>query len=145
MKIRKGKIEDWEEIYKILNSSKELAQTGRGEQYSKLWVKWTLKERERNWVLICEENREIIGFLIAELWRNEKYVYVGDIFVKKEFRQKGVASELIKELEIACKKNKIKVISMLVNIKNKSMQSFISAKGYEQGNKFYWYEKKLLK
>ena len=143
MKIRKGKLADLQEVYKILNKTPELHRGAGGEQYSKAWVKTALTDKERELFLIADEKNNVIGLLSAELWKNKKYSFFIDIFVKPEWRKKGVASILLKEYEKICKRMGIKMFMALVLITNKRMQNFIEKREYKKGNKVYFYEKRL--
>jgi ribosomal protein S18 acetylase RimI-like enzyme len=143
MKIRKGKLGDLEEIYKILNNTKELhGMKDEKEEYPKQSIRETLIDKRES-VLIAEENKKIVGLLIAEIWKKKKFSYLVDIFVKPEYRKKGVASILTKEHEKRCKKEGMIDLIALVLVDNKKMQSFMKKHNYKQGNKFYYYTKEL--
>jgi len=143
MIIRKGKISDLKELLKLLNSTPELQSTAEGQTYPLQFVKGTLTGKDRNLVLIAEENKKLIGFLTAELWKDKKYSYLTDIFVKVEYQKKGVASKLMKEYEKICKKYKMDFIVGSVMVSNKKMQNFVEKLNYKKGHKVYLYEKKL--
>lgn len=143
MKIRRAKLSDGKELYKILNKTPELRSgTGR-ETYSLSWIKGAIKDKKTNLTLIAEENKEIIGFLMAEINKNKKYSYWIDLFVKKQFRNKGIAKKLIKKYYSVCDKLKLERIHCLILLKNKKMQKIMKKMKYKQGEKFYFYEKKL--
>lgn len=143
MKIRKGKISDLKELLKFLNETPEL-QSSKGEKtYTRAWVKDSLTDKDRNLVLIAEENNKIIGFLIAELWKKKKSSFFADIFVKPEYRKQGIATKLKDKYEKICKKLGLKTIVGLVLVTNKKMYKLMEKRGYKRGNKFYFYEKRL--
>lgn len=143
IKIREGRISDLNELMKILNEAPEL-EGGIGEEtYTEDWIKDTLKNKDRNIVLIAEINGKLAGLLIAEIWKDKRNSFLVDLFVVSEYRKQGVAAKIIREYEKICKKLGINVIVMLVLTTNNNMQKFIEEKGYKQGNKFYFYEKKL--
>ena len=50
---------------------------------------------------------------------------------------------LLKEYERIARKNNINYSMELVLLTNKKMQHFSEKHGYNRGNKFYFYEKKL--
>jgi len=143
IKIREGKISDWEELLVLLNSSPELQSTPEGETYNKGFVKATLKDKKRNVVLIVESEKKIVGFLTAEIWKDKKYSFLTDILIKKRYRKKGIASKLFKEYEKICKKDNLQTIIGLVLVNNKKMQRLVEKSNYKKGNKFYLYQKKL--
>lgn len=143
MIIRKGKLSDLKELHTLLNQTPQL-QGGTGEEiYSKIWIKSALTDKERELFLIAEEKKEIIGFLSAELWRNKRYSFLIDLFVKPRWREKGIAATLMKTYEKQCRKMKITRIIGLVLTSNKRMQKFIEKKSYRKGGTFYFYEKRL--
>lgn len=144
MKIRRGKLSDAEEILKALKETPELHGSKDEEiAYTPLFVNGALTHPDRDLVLIAEENKKIIGFLIAELWEHKGYSYLVDIYIRPEFRRQGIASKLFEEYENYCKKHGMNVIVGLVLINNRKMQKWCDKHGIKQENKFYFYEKKL--
>jgi len=72
------------------------------------------------YVVVIEEKGEIIGFGIANVNKeNKKFGATPMIYVKKEFRKKGVASKIKKELLKWLKSKKVKYVSTGMFIKNK--------------------------
>jgi len=143
MKIRKGDIKDFDEFYKILNSASELSGGVGKETYPKEFVKGTLTNKERELVLVAEEKGKIVGFLTAEIWKEKKYSFLIDVFVKPEFRKQGVASKLFETYEDFCKKSHFNSIVALVLMSNKRMQKWCKSHSIKQGDKFYYYQKNL--
>jgi len=143
MKIRKGKISDLKRLMKFLNETPELSAGMAGETYSEEWVRSCLTDKKMNLVLIAEYNREIIGFLMAEMWRGKKYSFTSDIFVKPEYRRQRIATKLKEEHERICKNQGIKKILGLVLATNKKMHKFMEKDHYKRGSAFYLYEKRL--
>jgi ribosomal protein S18 acetylase RimI-like enzyme len=143
MKIRLGKLKDLEELMNLLNNTPELQGVGEKDSYTSSYVAGTIKSKSRNLVLIAEDKGMIVGFLLAELWKNKKFSFLCDIFVKSEYRKKGVASMLQGEYEKICKKLKIEDMDALVLLENKNMQNWCTKHNFEQGNKFFYYSKKI--
>src|SRR3989339_1738023 len=107
-KIRLATKKDSKTILDLLNSSTEL--TGDSSQnYTKEMIKEYLSNKNYI-ILIYESNKRIIGLLIAEIWKIAKYSYLFNIIIKKEFRRKGIAIQLIKKFEELSKKYKSKLI-----------------------------------
>ena len=143
LKFRIGKVSDSKILLRMLNSSLELQTNEEGNTYTIDWINDTLKDKKRNLFLIAEEDNKIAGFLIAEIWVNKRYSFINDTYIIPEYRRKGIASDLMKEYEIRCKRLKIKTIIGLVLTTNKKMHKFKEKLGYKRGNSFYLYEKRL--
>jgi len=143
MKIRKGKLSDSRELLQLLKSTPEVQLSWEGNTYTKEWVNASLIGKEHDFVLIAEENKKIVGFLIAELWKKKKYSFLSDLFVKPDYRKKKVATMLVNEYEKMCRKAKLNSITLLVLTGNKRMQKFIEKRRYKRGNEFYIFEKRL--
>ena len=127
MRIRKAKKEDF---YEYLNLKRE-----EERDYSKIVGKKIIYPKNRILkkefleilrdkkilLLVIEENKKLIGYMHATFFKNiyRKGGYVGDIFVLKEFRRKGIATKLINKFIKILKNRRYKMISLSVNIKNK--------------------------
>lgn len=146
MKIRKGKLSDLEELYKILNNTPELyGGSYEKDAYSKEEIKENLKGRKTDFVLIAEEEgRRMIGFLLAEISKKRKYSYLENLYVKQNYRKKGVASKLMEIYEDECKKKKIKEITLLTLKTNKDMNLFLINKNYRRGKELILFDKRLV-
>lgn len=143
MRFRKGKLADLKELLLLLNKTPQLQTSKEGQTYTKEYVWGTLNDKKRNLVLIAEDKKKIIGFLTAEIWKDKKYSYFCDLFVKEGYRKKGIASKLIEQYETYCKKLGIKNFLGQVLTTNKNMQKFIEKRKYKRGNTFYWYERRI--
>jgi len=138
MIIRKGKLEDLKELMEILIDTIK----SKGETYSKQWVRACLIGN-KDLVLVAEENGDISGLLIAELWPEKNYSYLENLYVRPEFRRKRVAYKLMKEYENICKKGRMDMISCLTLTDNLAMQKFLKKFNYEFGPAFYLCRKNL--
>ena len=135
MKIRKGKISDLNELFNLLDSTPELQAHEEGGTYTKKWVKAVLTSKKRNLVLIAEENGKIAGFIIAHYLTDVEESILSDIYVKADYRRKGIATKLLREYERISKKNNIKDVTELVLVTNKKMQQFTEKHGYRKDRK----------
>ena len=145
MKIRKAKKEDFKEFIilrektfrefkfkKIKNEEKNIK-----KEFS------NFLESPKKLFLVVTEKDKILGYLIATFLSNvwQKSVYLDDIFVKKDFRKKMIASNLMRELIKNTKQKNIKKIKLGVDIKNKKAILFYKSFGFN--TKYYEMEKKL--
>ena len=96
------------------------------------------KIKNRNFkALIAEENNIAIGCIHG--WVENSYFtykpykigHAGTIFVKKEFRGKGIGKLLMKELIKWFKKNNIKKVSLCVHTKNKKAIKLYERLGFQ--------------
>jgi len=143
MNIRKGRLSDFRYLLKTLNATPEIGGSATEKTYSKEFVLGTLKSKNQNLVLIAEDKKKIVGFIIAEIWKDKKYSFLITIFVDKNYRGNGVSSLLEKEYIKYCKKLKLKSIVCLVLTNNKRMQKWCKKKRLKRGNKLYYYWKKI--
>ena len=137
MKIRRGKISDLNELYKLLNKPKELQSGASGTGYSKPWIIVYIKNKKNYLTLIAEENGEIAGFILAEISKERKSSFLTDLFVKKEYRGTGLAKKLMSDHEKLCKRYGIKEVQCIVQIKNKAMLKFMRKVSWKIGHQFY--------
>ncbi|MCX6710427.1 MAG: GNAT family N-acetyltransferase [Candidatus Woesearchaeota archaeon] len=144
MQIRKGKISDFKELMAVLNSTPQL-QDYKDERcyYSEEWVKDSIRDGLHNLVLVADDSGKIGGFLLAEFWKNKSFAEMVALYVKPEYRQRGIATLLVNEFEKVCMERKVTSISALVLVTNKRMQNFMKKKEYKKGNIFYFYGKQI--
>ena len=142
MKIRKALQEDAEQILNLLNSTEEL-KTSENYTYTIKYVYKHLKN-PMMYVSVCENRGKIIGFLIAEIWKENGYSFLNNIAAHKDHRGKGCGSLLFDDYEQHCRKLGLKSMSSLVRTDNKGMQAWSKNKGYKKGHALYYYEKKLI-
>lgn len=145
MIIRKGKLSDAKELLKIVNATPELHATEDSTEsmYSLNWIKAFLTEKEAALILIAEENKKIIGFIIAEIWKKHGYSFLSNITILPDFRRKGVGSMLYEKYESRCKKLKLRCINYLVLTTNEKMQNWSAKHGFKKGKLLYYYEKRI--
>lgn len=64
--------------------------------------------KKKNLIYIAEQNKEIIGYLNGNI--KDKQLILDDIYIKKNFRNRGIAKKLIKKFISDWKKSKFKEI-----------------------------------
>jgi ribosomal protein S18 acetylase RimI-like enzyme len=143
MKIRRSEISDFGEIFRVLNRAPELRHVQGGSNYNIEWVRNMIKNKKRYVSLVAESNGKIVGFLITEFWKDEKYSFVLDLYVDPKHRRNGVATRLYKEFESMCRKAKMKTVITSVLVKNKKMQNFMKKLRYTRGTEVFYYKKDL--
>ncbi len=138
MKIRKARKEDFEQYYKLDKKFGEFDKICVIKNYRK-YLEWDdkLAKREKKkdfekiikkkntLFLVAEDNKNLIGFIIGEIYNRPKFYkikkngFIGDIFVTKKHRGKGIALKLKNKLFKWFKDNKIKSIRLNVFSENK--------------------------
>lgn len=106
IKIRKAENKDIKLIYKWFNLNESInykikTKSKISLREHEIWFKKIIKKK-CNKLLIIEENRNNIGQIRLELLK--KNIFTVDIFILKEYRKKGIASEAIKFSEKLLKK-----------------------------------------
>jgi len=101
--------------------------------------------KDKNSILLIVEKKEIVGFLLAKIifYRAGGWCMLDNIAVKKEFREKGIATLLLKNLYSILKKNKIHYIQILEKEHHKNTKKFWKHQGFKETKKFIWAEKRI--
>jgi len=142
MQIRKMEEKDIETVYEMLQNIEEF----RVSKESKMgeWVKQSLK----NWIknkddemLVAEENGEVVGFIFTTAHKPSGKATIENIFVKEEFRGKGISKKLLDECIARLKKKGINYFCSLVKENNKKAFEFFKSNNFTEGYKFVWMEK----
>ena len=67
-----------------------------------------LRQRLNSYCLVAEQDSSVVGFLLASaqvspglavIEQGERYVEVDDVYVLSQMRQRGIGSELLREME----------------------------------------------
>ncbi len=84
----------------------------------------------KDYCLVAEE-KSVIAFLFSrkQTWDDGVHIFVEDLAVSSEFRRKGVASLLVKELERVAKLRKVASIDLAVNTHSAAL-NFWKKMGY---------------
>lgn len=141
MKIRRAEINDLKWIHKMLNENYEFRNEDKGEEeYPISWVKGVIESKKGNIVLVMEENKEVIGFLIIHIILGANDAIINNLYIKPEYRRKGFALSLLKEGERIAKVMGCKFAAAAINNKNENSQQFFSTSKYRKSNQFivYW-------
>ena len=101
-------------------------------------------------LLVAEEDKQIVGFIWAHFIQYGffKYGTIDELFVKKEFRGKGIGSALLKKAIKKLQNFKVKIILVDTEKENKEAIKLYKNVGFELGEKslwFYWNSKKKVK
>ena len=146
IKIRTAETKDKKLIYKWFNLKESINYKIKTKKKISLrehniWFNKII-QKKYNKLLIIEENRKNIGQIRLELIK--KNTFTIDIFILKDFRKKGVATEALKISEQLLKKNS-KIIS-IVKKNNINSLNFFMSNDYKviKNSKIYWYLEKII-
>ncbi|MDF5709579.1 MAG: GNAT family N-acetyltransferase [Nostoc sp. S4] len=70
------------------------------EQRYEKWLK-RLANNQRSVFLVCENQGQLVGFLVATIeqeipiYRLQEFAFIHDIWVEPEYRQKGIARQMV--------------------------------------------------
>lgn len=147
MLIRKAKKEDFEEYYKLqVEFIKEIDKYYHKDLNMKLdkikYKKNFIKNiKKATWLILAvEEKNKLVGFFEGtifdlnkngEIYKEKRIGYVNSVFLKKQFRKKGLFSILQKEFESYLKNKKIKHCFLHVSSKNTLAYKSYLKKGFK--------------
>jgi len=95
------------------------------------------KEHPDCLLAVAESDGKLIGFcysyisLKPKYFKLEKFGFIGDLYVKPEYRGQGIGRDLVNDALAFFKKRKIKQIELLVAIKNENTIKFWEALGFK--------------
>ena len=94
---------------------------------------FTILKSKKSILLVDEERGIIVGFLYGTFFKNlyDSGGFIEVIYVEKDHRRKGVATELMREFTKIVKKKRLKKIQLSVNVKNVEAFEFYKKIGYE--------------
>jgi ribosomal protein S18 acetylase RimI-like enzyme len=126
MKIRKAIKKDFEEYCRVkVEGTREYALIIKKHinipnklELKKEFFEFINKKDKRGYLFF--EDKKLVGYILVSTQDNawSKFGYIQDIFVKKEFRKKRIATQLILEFLSYAKFKKINQIFLSVNIEN---------------------------
>jgi ribosomal protein S18 acetylase RimI-like enzyme len=84
-------------------------------------------------ILVTELNNQIIGYIAGNIFENvwKRGGYIDDVYVYKEFRRKGIATQLIEGFLNELKKRKIKSCQLGVSKTNKKAIKLYKKAGFD--------------
>ena len=85
---------------------------------------------------VAENDGELVGFCFSYIsqkphyFKLQKFGFVGDLYVKPEFRRQGIGHDLVKDAINYFARRKVEQIELLVATKNKNAIAFWEALGF---------------
>lgn len=125
----------------ILNANKEInILSGLNDSTFDNNIDKDLFENKMCKVIIAEESNNAIGFVLYSYiyWANcGKGIYLSQVYVKEEYRNKGVFKKLLNELE--AKEKECRFITNLVGDENRVMLNSMNKLGFQSSDLITFY------
>lgn len=147
MKFRKTKIEDIKNVMQIIDEAKEYFRKSGIDQwqngypnsdtiYSDIKNNSSYVLESENGILATamisfEEDKTYKNIYDGEWLNSGDYAVIHRIAVSEKFKGKGIASNIIKEVENLCKENRVNSIKIDTHKDNISMQRLIEKTGFK--------------
>ena len=125
MQIRKMTIQDYEKVYELWMSCKNMGFNDIDD--SKEGISRFL-ERNPNTSFVAIENEKLIGIIIGGHDGRRGYIY--HLSINENYRKNGIGSELVKNCLDAFKQEKISKVALLVFKYNEVGNSFWEKQGF---------------
>lgn len=95
-----------------------------------------LSKREHHKIFVAEdENHRFLGYLFvgkgSNMLTGKDHGYIYDIFVKKEFRGKGIGKTLLNKAQSYCKKVGFSRILLMVSVENENAAGLYKKLGFK--------------
>ncbi len=90
-------------------------------------------ENNKGYTFIAEFDNKKVGLIrayedkLADFFKDSNILYIDDLYVLKDFRRKGIAKQLLEEIEKIAKKKGIKRIDARVYTYNHPMQQLLNS------------------
>lgn len=137
LKIRKAQVSEIKTLRKIAQQTPEVLDT---QNY--IEGELTFKRLIKNGVcIVAELDKEIAGFLLANLSERVKCSYLVYCIVKPEYRGKGIGSKLMNEYFKICRKNKINYLDTYAPSFNERTIKFYQKLGFKKGKPWIYFSK----
>lgn len=152
MEIRDMESKDYPEIDRLMKELHELHVKGRPDLYTELEHPYSQEEFEKivddpeTIAIVSQEEDKVIGLCIGTLRKKSGMVemrtlYMDDLVVDRDYRGKGIASQLYREMEERGRKAGAKRLDLMVWEFNERARRFYENQGMRPQR--YIYEKEL--
>jgi ribosomal protein S18 acetylase RimI-like enzyme len=129
--IRKAKLSDCDAVYNF-GKSDEL-KNPNGEAPKRWWIEAFVKEKQYFYIAEDSKAKLMVGFILAERTTGD-VMLIQEVFVRAEYRSKGIGDKLIKTVEKEARKIKIKAILLYAYAENSKTLKFYKKEKYAPGS-----------
>ena len=129
MKIRKATKKDLNKVAQIIIN--EYGKAPWNEKWSKSDAIKTVNYFNKiGRILVPVIDKKIVGFIIyrIEYYESGKKAMIEELAIDSDYRRKGIASKLIKEVEKECRKQKVHAVWLLTSIKAPAFKLYKKSK-----------------
>ena len=143
MIIREATINDIDKIHRLGEHVDEFNTT---DEVVTFWPKHILSnciKSKSDWLLVAEENSEIIGFIICNNSPIFKKAVIENVFVSPQHRKKGVGKKLLDTLLGKIATTDCEYIVIFAEDDNDTAIDFYVSNGFNRGKNFAWIDKVL--
>ena len=141
MQVRKALKED---IAVLVENNLLLAKESENEQLDKELVKkgvtTLFSHPEKGFYIVVENDGDIIGQLMITFewsdWRNSDIWWIQSVYIRSDFRKKGVFTTLFDVVKKQAKKNDVPLLRLYVHNTNKNAQKVYEAKKMKTSNAY---------
>lgn len=143
MIIREAKLEDVDKIYNLGKVVEEFNVSGEAATF---WPKHILRnciKSKTDWLILAEENDEILGFTIINNSPVFKKAVIENIFVTPQHRKKGIGKKLLTAAVEKIRETDCEYICILTEADNETAIDFYVGSGFNRGKNFAWLDKVL--
>ena len=140
--IKEAVVEDSEKVGEVFDLYRQFYKKNPDKIISIDYIKQRLTNKEST-IFFVEENNICIGivqlYITFDSLELAKKIILYDLFVKSEYRKKGIGTMLMNVSKNFAEKNNISGIELSTAISNGTAQSLYESLGYERDTEFYNY------
>lgn len=130
MEIRKITLNDLEKVFEIMKQLYK--ETLKFEKFQEIY-KLKLTD-ENSYYIVAVENEQIVGILTAELQtklhREKKQIFIEDLVVDENCRNRGIGKELLQNAINYAKNNACDIVELTSYIDNEKAHKFYENNGF---------------
>ena len=140
--IKEATVEDSEKIGEVFDLYRQFYKKDPDKIISIEYIKQRLTNKEST-IFFVEEDNVCIGivqlYVTFDSLELSKKIILYDLFVRSEYRNKGIGAMLMNASKDFAKNNGISGIELSTAISNGTAQRLYESLGYERDNEFYNY------
>tara|TARA_B100001029_G_C15048779_1_gene449124 strand:+ start:50 stop:508 length:459 start_codon:yes stop_codon:yes gene_type:complete len=140
--IKEAAIEDSEKIGEVFDLYRQFYKKEPDKALSVKYIKERLSKKE-SIIFFAEANNICMGivqlYITFDSLELDKKIILYDLFVKSEYRKKGIGTMLMNTSKDFAEKNNISGIELSTAMTNSTAQSLYESLGYERDNEYYNY------